>query len=126
MANAQRIRYVKGILHSADASTAVAVPLFLQGGQAAAITPASNERLRITSAFYAHAAGGDCHLFMGADGTPGSGETLLRSTAAANGGAGWYDGKHTMKGGSAERAYFVTDTAGVVDVIINGYLEEVD
>ena len=112
-------------LNSADASSGVAVPIYLSGSDTStAYTLASNEYLEVTWAKLVTAAGGDSHIFIGADATLGTNEVIVRGTFAANGGfAGEISPpKVGVKGGTI----WVIAPAGAVDVKIQGFIRRRD
>lgn len=107
----------KGILSNADVSTATAVPIY-ESGSNTARTLASNEYLEIDSVELVHNAGGDLHLFVGADSTPGTGETIARGSVAANGGI--VDDGLCHVGLLGHTLWVDSDASGQVDVKVHG------
>lgn len=114
----QPLRYVKGELHSTDASAGVAVTLY-ERGTLSTTTVAATERLCITAVLLVTAAGGDSFVFVGADNTEGNGEYVVRGTFAANGGVN--TAVVEFMGGRGHTP-FAQAPAGVVDVIFYGYI----
>lgn len=111
----------KAILHSADASSGVAVPIY-KSGESSAFTPASDDFLEITDVDLVTVAGGDSYIVCGADATLGNGETVARGTFAANGGIS----KQflTAFGGIKGGTLWAVAPAGVVDVVITGRIRK--
>lgn len=109
---------IKGILHSTDASAGVEIPVFLDGAKTA-YTLAADEYITITKIFFVQAAAGDGHVFIGPDASPGTGETVIRGTFVASGGAAVSSWR--WSGSKGEKA-FVIAPAGVVDVQFIGEL----
>lgn len=113
---------IHGILSNSDVSTATAVPIYNNGSNTAR-TLADDEYLTIDSIEIVHAAGGDLHLFVGADGTPGTGETIARGTVAANGGI--VDEGICHSGLPGHTLWIASDAAGQVDVKVHGTIRRV-
>jgi len=111
---------ILGILHSADASSGVEIPIY-KLGSTTAHTLASDEYIEITSIELVTAVGGDCYVVIGDDATRGAGEDVLRGTFAANDGIQKDDVCHA--GAVGQKAY-VTAPAGVVDVRFNGVIRK--
>ncbi len=109
---------VHGILHSADASSGVSIPIYKEGSHTAH-TLTSEEYLVITSVQLVTAAGGDSYVIIGPDASLGTGETVTRGTFLANGGIVVDHLTHTGRPGEGA---FVTSPSGVVDVTFTGYL----
>lgn len=110
---------VRGILHSTDASAGVEVPLFIRGSTTSRVV-AANEYLVIDSAEIVTAAGGDSYLLIGPDASLGTGETIVRGTYAANGGA--VIGPHSNRAGPTAGKPFAVAPAGAMDVVLTGYV----
>jgi hypothetical protein len=110
---------VQGHVHSENASGGVQVPIY-DAGSVTARTIQSHEYLVVTDVTIVSVPGGDVHLFVGADATPGTGETVERGTVAANGGIvqGYTTPFTGIKGGKP----FIVAPNGVVDVQVRGYL----
>lgn len=109
---------IHGILHSTDASSGVAVPIF-KLGSVSAYTLEAHEYIEITAIEIVTVAGGDCYVLIGDDATLGTGETVVRGTFAANGGIARDDICHAGKAGQS--AYLVAPV-GVVDVKFAGVI----
>jgi hypothetical protein len=110
-------------VHSTDASSGVAIPIFEPGG-VTAITLASDEYLTAVWAKLVTVVSGDAHIFIGADATLGTGEVVVRGTYAANGGfAGNLD---IPKVGLVAGTLWVIAPAGVVDAFVHGTIRKVD
>lgn len=112
-------------VRSADASSGVAVPIYLSGpGTSVAYTLKSNEYLEITWAKLITVAGGDSYILVGADATIGVNEAVVRGTYAANGG---FAGEISPpKVGVAAGTLFVVSPVGMVDVKVQGFIRELD
>jgi len=112
-------RPFRGELHSADASGGVVIPLY-EDGSLTAYTLKDNEYLVIHSVELISAAGGDTFLFIGADGTEGAGEYIVRGTVAANGGIV----QELIPPHSGDLGYLVYAQApnGAVDAVIRGFI----
>ncbi len=112
---------VHGILSSADASSGVAVVIFKDGSNTAH-TLAANEILVITDYEIIAAVSGDTHLFLGADATPGTGETIARGTVGTNGrlAGSRYPG---VSAGPGLTPWLVA-AAGQADVSFTGYIQQ--
>lgn len=111
---------IHGILHSTDASSGVAIPIFKEGS-VTAYTLAANEYIEIRSIELITVAGGDCYVLIGGDATLGTGETVTRGTFAANGGIVRDKIRHA---GSFGQSAYVVAPAGVVDVRFNGVIRK--
>lgn len=112
---------VHGELHSTDASSGVAIPLY-RGGSSTVRPIAANEYLDIHSVHLVTAAGGDAYVLVGADVTLGNGETVVRGTFAANGGIANELRPHYS--GQMGLSPWVVAPAGAVDVIIKGTIRK--
>lgn len=112
-------------VRSSDASSGVAVPIYLSGpGTSVAYTLKSTEFLEVTWLEVITVAGGDTHVLIGADATIGVNEAIVRGTFAANGG---FAGEISPpKVGVVGGTLFVTSPAGVVDVKVQGFIREID
>jgi len=107
------------ILHSADASAGVVVPIFNQGS----VTPrvlAENEYLVIHDVLIVAAAGGDAFVHFGtvADTTPDDAKTIARGTVAVTGGLG--RGSDFTATGLRAELVFAVSPVGVIDVHLTG------
>ena len=110
---------IHGILHSTNASGGVAIPIYADGSLTAR-TIAADEILHITAYEIYAVATGDAHLFIGVDGTIGTGETVARGTVATNTRlAGTRDPAVSM--GKGLTAWLIAAN-GVVDVTFTGYI----
>ena len=69
-----------------DSTGASAVLTLYKDGSLTAYTLLGDEYLEIHSCQIISVAGGDTMIFIGADGTPGAGEYVVRGTVPANGG----------------------------------------
>lgn len=107
----------KGILSDTDVSTATAVPIFLDGSNDV-YTLGEDEYLEVDNIELVYVTGGDVHLFVGADGTPGAGETIARGDVGANGGIVDQDMNHV--GLTAHTLWVQAAAAGQVDVKVHG------
>lgn len=112
-------------VHSTDASSGVAVPIYKSGSATSvAYTLASTEYLEITWAKLVTTPGGDAYILVGADATLGTNEAIVRGTYAANGG---FAGEISPpKVGVVGGTLWVVAPAGVVDVKITGFIREID
>lgn len=111
---------IKGILTSADASSGVAIPIFSQGSNTAR-TLGDDEYLVIHSVELVSTTAGDAYVFLGADATLGTGETVERGDFAANGGiAPGFDLEHA---GALGHTPFVV-APGAVDVKLTGRIRK--
>lgn len=110
---------IHGHLHSADASSGVAVPIF-KDGSLTPYTLADGEYICVSSFELNTAPGGDCTLFISPDTTADTGEVVSRGTYAANGGI---DREHIMFAGQPDASVHVIAPAGVVDVSFTGYVK---
>lgn len=110
---------VRGTLHSTDASAGVAVPMYTSGSKTVR-TLGSTEMLMIESVVAVAAVGGDMHLFVGPDATPGTGETVVRGTVGTNGiiSAVFGQGSAFARG---ETPFFIAP-AGAADVQFTGWI----
>jgi len=113
---------IKGHVHSADASSGVAVPFFNQGSKTAR-TLAENEYLEIHTCDLITVAGGDCYVIVGPDASVAAGEVVIRGTFAANGGE---EKSHTLHVGKDGETVWVTAPAGVVDVTFTGVVRRAE
>lgn len=111
---------IEGAVHSTDASAGVAVPIF-EAGSRTARTLDADEYIEILSAQLVSAATGDIHLFTGPDASPGTGETVVRGTVAANGGIVRNVLLHRSKPG--ETAWFIAP-AGISDCVFSGVIRK--
>lgn len=121
-------REVHGVLNNADASSGVEVPFYTaagnsSGGQTADALGAG-EFLAITDILVVTVPGGDVHVFLNADndGTPDTGETVVRGTLAANAGIA-KSFIATARHGAAGARLFVVAPAGAVDVNFTGRVQ---
>jgi hypothetical protein len=112
---------IKGELHSTDASSGVEITLYNQGSLTAR-TLTEDEYIEVHSIEAIAAVTGDLHVFIGADATPGAGETVVRGVPANNGGILKSIIKRTGRPGHKP---FVIAAAGVVDVVFNGVIRKV-
>lgn len=112
-------------VRSSDASSGVAVPIYLSGpATSVAYTLKSTEFLEITWLELITVAGGDSFVLIGADATIGVNEAIVRGTFAANGG---FAGEISPpKVGVTAGTLFVVSPVGVVDVKVLGFIREVD
>jgi hypothetical protein len=108
-------------VRSADASSGVAVPIYLAGSDTStAYTLAANEYLEVTWAELITVAGGDSYVLVGADATIGTNEAVVRGTFAANGG---FAGEISPpKVGVKAGTLWVVAPLGVVDVKVQGFI----
>lgn len=107
---------VRGIMHSADASSGVEIPLYSRGSTTARVL-ASNEYLEIDSVELVTVTGGDSSVILSANSTLDTGETVLRGSFAANGGS---VESHARRAGTAGAKPYVISPSGVVDVVLAG------
>jgi hypothetical protein len=107
---------VKGVLHSADASAGVEIPMYSRGTETVR-TVAANEYLEIDSIELVTAPGGDCYVLIGPDASLGTGETIVRGTYAVTGGV---SEPNVRRAGNVGEKPFVVAPAGVVDVAFTG------
>jgi len=125
MASKNEGREFEAEVHSTDASSGVAVPLYESGpATSVAYTLKANEYLEITWAKIITAAGGDSYLLAGADATLGTNEAIVRGTYAANGGFAGEIGP--PKTGVLAGTLWVVAPVGVVDVKVQGYIRTID
>lgn len=112
------------VLHSADASAGVEVPIFSQGSVTAR-TLAENEYLVISDVLIVAAAGGDAFVHFGttADTTPDDAKTIARGTVAATGGLG--RGSDFVATGLRQEKVFAVAPAGVIDVHLTGSIHNI-
>lgn len=110
-------RPFKGILNSADADPAIAVPIY-EDGSNTAYTLQSDEYLVIDYISIVTAVGGDAYVFVGPDNSVGTGETLVRGTYAVNGGE-TAELKPPHSGKIAETLWAFA-AEGAVDVKVHG------
>ncbi len=121
-------RPVHGSLSSADQSTAAAIPFYESGadtsGGGSAITLAADEFMNITDIVIVYAANDALHVFLNddKDGTPDTGETVIRGTVAANGGVAKSFLGEPRTGAAGAIPYLKTGAAGQVDVTFTGYI----
>ncbi len=109
---------VKGTINSADANAGVEITLYEIGSSTTrAIT--ADEILLITDIMLVAENGGDCHVFIGADATPGAGETILRGNFQSQGGAN-PPFLGTPNGGVKGGKPFVVAPIGQIDVNFTG------
>lgn len=111
---------VTGHLHSADATTAAAIPLFVEG---AARTLQAGERLVIDFLKLVTADGGDFTVFLDNDNdnVVDTGEVLDRGTYGATGGfAHAYPERSAPKTAAGRLPHVIAASAGVVDVTLFG------
>jgi hypothetical protein len=109
---------VHGEVHTDDASGGV-VALLYRAGSLTARTLAADEFLTITDIQVVSAPGGDIMAFLGADGTPGAGEYVLRGTVAATGGIA-KSFIVTPRTGAAGHNLYIKGPAGDMDVTFTG------
>lgn len=110
---------IRGVVHSTDASSGVAIVLRDLGNTGSGTrTLTATERLWITHVTIVTAVGGDCRVFVGADSTPANGEDVVRGTFVANGG---YSDEVEFTGEEGHTP-FVIAPAGVVDVFLHGFI----
>ncbi len=107
---------VFGILHSADASAGVVVPLYKQGSRTA-YTIKVDEYIEVHSIELISAAGGDCRAYFGTNGTPATASDILRGTVGTT--SGELKSIIMRTGFIAENVWCIAP-AGVVDLIFNG------
>lgn len=112
---------VHGILHSANASSGVEVPIYKEGSNTAYVI-GENEYLVVHSVQLIAALGGDCYLYIGGSGGVSTGETVSRGTYTLNGGIAPSQFKHT--GLRAQKPYLVAPV-GVVDVKFTGFIRKI-
>ena len=107
----------KAVVTSSDASSGVAVPIYL-AGQTATYTVNSKDFIEVTDIEITTVPGGPCHVFIGADATPAVPETIVKGTYAANGGiaTNLNQSRCGVQGGTI----WVIAPAGTVDVVISG------
>lgn len=117
---ARQGRVVRGVLNSSDVTTAAEISLYKDGSDGTADAVAAGEHLKVDQLLVVTAVGTDVHIFIGADGTPGSGETVLRGVFNAGGGASPIYGDHGPVGLKGGKPYVVADDAGEVNVILIG------
>jgi len=110
-------RPFKGEVDSADASSGVAFTLY-ENGSLSGYTLKDEEYLEIHAVEVVTVAGGDTHIFTGADATAGVGETVIRGEFAANGGL-VQELTPPHAGGVGHLPYLVAQ-AGNVDAVIRG------
>lgn len=111
---------IRGELTSADVTTATAIPIYDEGSLTARTLGAS-ERIIIDEIYvFAHGTSGVTHVFVGADGTPGAGETVLITTIAAS--AQSYAQRTAMKfsGSQGHIPRVVQAVAGAIHVLFSG------
>jgi len=113
----------EGEVHSTNASSGVAVPIYNPGKPTARVL-ASNEYLVVTHAQLVVAAGGDAYILIGADATLGTNEVVTRGTFAVNGGTSGQ--LERPKTGLPGNTLWVVAPSGVVDVQVKGYIRKVD
>lgn len=115
------LAFVRGIVHSTDASAGVEIPFYEEGSLTARVL-AADEFLVIEVIHLVTAPGGDSYVHLGASSTLGVGETVLRGTFAATSGVALQEVYAVgMKGSKA----YVHAPAGVVDVIFYGQIRKV-
>jgi hypothetical protein len=112
-----------GRLHSTDASTGVAVPVFKQGSEVEHVL-AADEYLVITDIAIITTAGGDAHVHHGtvADVTPSDAKTVIRGGVGANGGVA--RSANFKKEVTLGDTLFAVAPAGDVDVELTGYIRK--
>lgn len=108
---------VHGVLRSSDASSGVEVSLY--DASNASVTISASQRLLITDAHVTSDDGGELHLFIGADATPGNGETVLRGKVAASGGL-MVGFQGTPRLGILGGKPYLVAAAGIVNVVLTG------
>lgn len=113
---------IRGILTSSDASGGVAIPIF-DAGKLTARTIQSNEFLVITDYELYVVATGDAHFFVGADGTPGTGETVARATLAVN--SRLAGSRHPGVSMGKGLTPWLIAANGQADITFSGYLQQV-
>ena len=114
---------IHGIVRNADVTTAVAIPIFTEGSNAAR-TLGANEYITVDQIVAVHAGGGDLHIFLGLDGTAGTGETVTRGVVSESGGI-VADDLHKV-GLLGETPWVASGTAGIVDVNFVGRIRQRD
>lgn len=112
-------------VHSTDASSGVAVPIYLSGSSiSVAFTLGARQYLEITWVKIITVAGGDSSVIIGADATAGVNEVVVRGTYAVNGG---FAGEISPpKVGVVGGTLWVISPSGVVDVKVIGFIRELD
>lgn len=114
---------ISGHLHSTNASSGVAIPMYLDGSSTLRVL-AADEYLTITDYSIVSAAGGDVSFHVGATAaTPGAGETVARGTVAANGGLAHNfirTGRTPPKGGTP----YLKAPSGDVDIVFTGRISK--
>lgn len=121
-------REVHGTLQSADASSGVEVPFYVAGantsGGQSADTLDADEFLTITDVSVISVPGGDVHVFLNDDndGTPDTGETVVRGTLGANAEIS-KSFIVTPRHGAAGARLWVVAPIGVVDVNFTGRVQ---
>lgn len=114
---------VHGILNTADADPALAVPMYLAGSNTVR-TLASDEFLDIDSCSLVTAAGGDAYVFLSLNSTLAAGATILRGTFAANGGLS-KDFNRSARSGIKGGSIWAFAPAGAFDVQFTGRIRKV-
>jgi len=109
-------------VHSTDASSGVAVPLY-KNGSASVYTLSDTEYLEVHSVDVVTLAGGDCYVNVGPTSGTDADEIVVRGTFAANGGIS-KTGITPAFAGKAAGTPFIVAPAGVVDVVIHGTIRE--
>ena len=116
-------RPFEAVLHSADASSGVALVIY-EPGTTTVITLGVDEYLTAYWAKLVTVAGGDSYILIGADATLGVNEAIVRGTYAVSGGfAGNLD---APKVGGAGLTLWCVSPAGAVDAFVNGTIRKVD
>lgn len=113
---------VHGELHSTNASTGVAIPLYYEGTSNVA-TLLGDEHLKIDSIQAISAAGGDVQVFVELNATPQVGDFVIRGTVSVDGGV--VEGHVSFTGKVGAVAYLIAP-AGVVDVVFSGRIVKKD
>ncbi len=127
MQNGQEIH---GVFTSSDATTAVAIPMYVSGGATtggqAALTLASNQFVVITDIVVVVAGASTVHVFLNddADGTADTGETVIRGTLAANGGVAKSFIVTPRTGAAGALPYVIAGSAVQIDITFTGRIIE--
>lgn len=108
----------KAHVHSTDASSGVAVPIY-RNGEDSVYTLADNEYLEVHSINLITAAGGDCYVNIGDASAVDAGEIVVRGTYAVNGGVAQTPITPPVVGQKGHTLW-VHAPVGVVDVTVNG------
>ena len=113
---------VHGVLNSADADPALAVPIYIAGSDVVRVL-ASDEFLDIDSCSLVTAAGGDAYVFFSKDATLLAGHTILRGTFAVNSGLS-KDFNRSARSGLKGDAVWAFAPAGAYDVTFTGRIRK--